>query len=107
MVVINQGYLQLKNTKNPLKDNNGGLITEAPEIEKIMFETFFEANHLLTGNFDEEFYHTINRLYSDIIEDDDLEELENEDQYTKALNRDISIEEIMNSIKNTKCSGKT
>ena len=44
-----------------------------------MFETFFQCRHMLTGDFDDYFYRTVENLYHEVIdlgiEDEDQEKL--------------------------------
>ena len=88
---------------NPLDDGNGGLVTGNEEIEQLLFSTFFEGKHMVEASFDEHFYEETNKLYDDIINEDD----NTENAETEELNSDITAEEIKNSIKNYKSSGKS
>lgn len=94
---------------DPLEDKDGGLITDHQELEDVLFSTFFEGHHLKNEDFDDEFYHTVNRIYSDIMAEN-TEENSNtsfEDPDLQELNREITISEIMECIKITKSSGKS
>ena len=75
---------------DPLMNENYELFTDTLDIEKCLFSVFFEAKHLLTGNFDDVFYREVNNLYEIIIEEDTAEETvtdETEDIYN--LNRNV------------------
>lgn len=87
---------------DPLNDGNGGLLTDHKDMENCLFSVFFEAKHLIDGDFDDEFYTEVNHLYDEII-NQDLEEAtphdENED--INNLNRNVTNNEILKAIKST------
>ena len=91
---------------DPLQNSNGGLITESEEIEQTLFSTFFEGKHLSDEDFDDEFFQTVNGLYGEIIAEVGTDQ-NDEDPCIIDLNREISINEIVDSIKHTKCEGKS
>ena len=84
---------------DPLDNGNNGVFTEPQEIEKCLFSTFFEAKHLIDGNFDDAFYNEINNLYEEII--NDATDPINEDEDVHQINRDVTLEEINKAIKYT------
>lgn len=94
---------------DPLDEINGGLMTDHKEIDKEMFSVFFEAKHLVTENFDDAFYRDVNNIYEDIIEQDVyVGEDPGDDEFeATSLNREITVEEIVEVIKSTPCSGKS
>ena len=90
---------------DPLFDDDGQLLTENDKIDLKLFSVFFEAKHIVTGNFDDAFYHEINDIYDQLIYGVDEEDAaEGHTQETKDLNKSISISEIMKAIKT---SGKS
>ena len=90
---------------DPLKSENGGLITEESEIEEELFSTFFESKHLMSGHFDDRFYDTVLELYEDIKAEN--EEIDLQDNILLRLNEKITIKEIQWAIKRTQCSNKS
>lgn len=93
---------------DPLDDINGGLMTDHEKIDKEMFSVFFEAKHLETENFDDAFYREVNNIYDDIIEQENDADVAPGDEYGAAsLNREITLEEIIEVIKKTPSSGKS
>ena len=89
---------------DPLDDGNKGVITDTKDVEACLFSVFFEAKHLLNGNFDDVFYQEVNNLYEGIIEEDLDEQHDDIDENVYNLNRNITVEEIMKAIK---CTGKS
>ena len=87
---------------DPLDDGNKGVITDPKEIESCLFSVFFEAKHLVNGDFDQVFYREVNDLHEEIMKDGSGEEQqENPSEDVYNLNRNISIDEIMKAIKYT------
>ena len=85
---------------DPLDDGKNGLITDPKEVESCLFSVFFEAKHLVNGDFDDVFYQEVNNLHEEVIKGGDEERQEyNEDIHH--LNRDVTVEEIMKAIKYT------
>ena len=80
---------------DPLKESDGSFLTSPKEIEEKMFETFFQCRHMLTGDFDDYFYRTVENLYHEVI---DLG-IEDEDQ--EKLNSPITQNEIKKAIRST------
>lgn len=90
---------------DPLIDKEGTLLTDAKDIEELMFATFFEGNHLHDGDFDDHFYNETNSLYEDITNkqqavDEDLEDY-------GEINAEITVAEIKAAIKSYQTSGKS
>ena len=48
---------------DPLDDGNKGVITDPKEVESCLFSVFFEAKHLVNGDFDQVFYREVNDLH--------------------------------------------
>ena len=94
---------------DPLKDDNGGIITKNSEIEDKLFSTFFESNHLVSENFDNLFYQEVNRLYDEVKESNFKENSSNKhiSDLQKILNSEVTIKEIKDAIKKTKCNNKS
>ena len=74
---FNQIFKKKKGQKvDPLFNNAGTFLTDAGDIEELLFSTFFEGHHLQDGNFDDHFYNETNRIYKNIIStsnyDDDI-----------------------------------
>ena len=86
---------------DPLKDENGGLVTDNKELEGKMFSTFFQCKHMLNADFDEFFYVTVNQLYNEIKTQASAVEV---DEVQVELNAAISIAEIKKAIKKTDAS---
>ena len=95
---VNQGI-------EPLFGDDGGILTDATDIESKLFSTFFESRHISNGNFDDLFYETINAVYHNI--QDNNYNIENPDEFQQKLNARITIKEIKWAIKNTKCGNKS
>ena len=92
---------------DPLDDNNGGLLSENQELEEVLFSTFFEGHHLNHEDFDNEFFNTVIALYEEIATADATGNNNDETTIQADLNSDITVQEILNCIKNTKYSGKS
>lgn len=90
-----------------LEDGLGGYITNNVEVEKTMFSVFFEAKHLQTENFDEEFYREVNNIYEDIIDQGSVQDDTGDDAADNNLNKMFTVEEILETIKATPSSGKS
>ena len=88
----------------PLFGDDGGILTDAADIESKLFSTFFESRHISNGNFDDMFYETINALYHNIQENN--YNIDNTNEIQQKLNAKITIKEIKWAIKNTKCGKK-
>ena len=56
---------------DPLLNDNNELLTENKDIENCLFSVFFEAQHLINGDFDDTFYQEVNNIYEQIIGDDE------------------------------------
>ena len=89
----------------PLFGDDGGILTDAADIESKLFSTFFESRHISNENFDDTFYETINALY-DKIQDQNFN-IDNPNEIQQKLNAKITIKEIKWAIKNTKCGNKS
>ena len=92
-----------KTTQNidPLLDENEKLQTDKGKIEQCLFSVFFEARHLIDGDFDDNFYQEVNNIYDHIINED----LPNEtNENIQNLNSEIIIQELLKAIKS---SGKS
>ena len=72
--------------------NDGELLTENSDLDKCLFSVFFEAKHLIEGDFDAAFYNEINNIYDQIIMTEGYEDDTSEEQrpHTSDLNREIS-----------------
>ena len=113
-VVFWKKFNQLFKTKtdkqvDPLKDEDGGIITNNSEMEQKLFSTFFESKHLISSNFDDTFYEEVNMLYDEIKNRNYEREIScnNISEMQKELNKKISIREIKNAIKKTKFNNKS
>ena len=87
---------------DPLEDGENSIITEPKAMEECLFSVFFEAKHLIDGDFDEAFYLEVNKLHESIINKNFTQPEQNrwqEDIYN--LNREITNEEISKAIKHT------
>ena len=82
---------------DPLQEPDGSFLTSPEEIEEKLFATFFQCRHMLTGDFDEHFYHTIEDLYLEVKHQD----IEDGDYDQVALNAPITQGEIKKAIKST------
>ena len=89
----------------PLLGEDEEILSEDKDIENKMFATFFEAKHISTGNFDDDFYDATNMIYDNIISNH--YSLDDQTEIQQKLNSEITIKEIKWAIKNTKCSGKS
>ena len=91
----------------PLSNGDGGLTTDSAEVEDTLFATFFEAKHLTDGNFDDEFFITVNNMYDEVHSTEhNINEI-NHEQFYQELNNEITLSEIKKVIKNLNCSGKS
>ena len=88
----------------PLFDKEGSLLTDPEEMEQLMFSTFFEGQHLHEGNFDAYFHQETNRIYNEIISEQQL--IENLD-FCEEINAEISVAEVKAAIKNYNACGKS
>ena len=86
-----------KQKVDPLINEKGELITEIKELDQCLFSAFFEGKHLLEQNFDDVFYHQINNIYSEIIEEEYINV--NTADPIASLNEHITIKEIKKAIK--------
>ena len=94
-----------KHTSNkiePLEDGTNALLTDTADINKHMFEVFFEGKHLENENFNDQFYEEINTLYEEIVNTEYVDLESNID--IAELNQPITIKEIKDAIK---CKGKS
>ena len=80
---------------DPLQDDDGSFLTSPEEIEEKMFETFFQCKHMISGDFDDFFYNTVNNLYEEMKSQSNAVE-----DYTE-LNSPITMNEIKKAIKST------
>ena len=101
--------IQKTNQKvSPLDDGDGGLVTECKEIEDLLFSTFFEGKHMEEESFDDKFYEETNNFYENIMnEETSADDDDDVDENTKDLNADITTDEIVSAVKNSKTSGKS
>ena len=81
----------------PLKEENGNILSNNEEIEETLFETFFKGKHLEIADFDNEFFEEVNKMYEDIINEEPDEE--NTTAYTYDINKELTIAEIQKLIK--------
>lgn len=87
---------------DPLDDGNNGVLTDPKDVESCLFSVFFEAKHLVNGDFDDVFYQETNNLHEEIIKDNSAEEQHgNVTEDLHNLNKNVSVEEIMKAIKYT------
>ena len=56
---------------DPLLNENNELLTDNKDIESCLFSVFFEAKHLINGEFDDVFYQEVNNIYDHLIVDDE------------------------------------
>ena len=87
----------------PLEDSEGNILTSNPEMEKLMFATFFQGKHLQGSEFDNYFYDETNRTYEEILSGG----MNEENVHSLDLNAPITIKEIKSTIKNYDCIGKS
>ena len=90
---------------DPLNGDDGNILTEQTDIEGKLFSTFFESKHLTVGDFDDNFYNTINDMYENIKANQ--YEMQVQDEIQQKLNAGITMKEVKWSIKNTKCGSKS
>ena len=87
---------------DPLDDGAGGVLTDKKDLENCLFTVFFEAKHLVTGNFDDVFYTEVNNLYDEIINAESAGvDQGNGDEDLHNLNRDVTEDEFIKAIKYT------
>lgn len=86
---------------DPLDNGKNGLLTDPKDVESCLFSVFFEAKHLVNGDFDDAFYNEVNKLHEEIIKENDEEHQEYNNEEIHNLNRDVTVEEIMKAIKYT------
>ena len=99
---FNKLFKKKSNNKiDPLLDDDGNLQTDSDRMEQCLFSVFFEARHLVDGNFDDNCYQEVNNIYDRIIAEDLAEPIE---ENVKNLNKDITISELQKAIKS---SGKS
>ena len=91
----------------PLIENNGNIISNNEEIEQNLFTTFFEGKHLENANFDNEFYEEVNRVYDDIVTEDEIPEEDGNEIMDDDLNGEITTTEIKKVIKTYKAGDKS
>lgn len=89
---------------DPLNDENQGIITENSEIEEKLFSTFFESRHLITADFDNNFYETVLDLYEEVKQSSAQMDEENSQA---AVNGHITATELKSAIRKTECSNKS
>ena len=94
--------INTKQTIDPLMDNDGSFLSSTAEIEEKMFNTFFQGDHLKEADFDETFYHEVNRIFDDI-----MKSTEEPGENLKDLNSNITVAEIKAAIKTYHSSGKS
>ena len=94
------------NKVEPQTTEEGSLITEGKGISNIMYSTFFEAKHLKTIRFNEEFCATVNQYYNEAIDIAPNEEIITE-SHNSNLNQAITIQEMESIIKQLNNSGKS
>ena len=88
---------------DPILSETNELLTETKDIEKCMFSVFFEAKHLITGDFDNIFYEEVNNIYNEIMEDADP--IPQNHPFKKCnLYDPITVTEIKKAMK---CNGKS
>lgn len=94
---------------DPLDDEDGGYITDQVEVEETLFSVFFEAKHLTTENFDDGFYREVTNIYEDIMEQMSEQGgvTADDDSHDTSLNKEFTVEEIIQAIKATPSSGKS
>ena len=89
---------------DPLFNNKGDFLTDINDMEELMFATFFEGHHLQDGNFDDYFYNETNRIYNEIINN---QQPSDQLDCAEEINAEITIAEIKAAIKSYKSSGKS
>ena len=89
----------------PLINDKEEILTDFRDIEAKLFSTFFEAKHIVNGNFDEVFYDAVNLIYDDIKANHF--EIEKESNIQQKLNSEITVKEIKWAIKHTKAGSKS
>jgi len=105
------------NSVASLDDGKGGLITDDREKEAMMFNTFFGGKHLDESKFDGPFMDNITDVYENIKAEGFAEEYneslpqpddtKNSEHLLEALNGEITLDEILNSIKSYPINGKS
>ena len=89
---------------DPLINKDGKIVTDNANMEELMFGTFFEGHHLKDANFDDAFYVETNRIYSEIMQGDIVEEIEGP---LKELNSEITVAELKVAIRQYIANGKS
>ena len=89
---------------DPLFNAEGEFLTDTKDIEELMFSTFFEGHHLQDGNFDNYFYEETNRVYNEILQDQ--QNIDNA-EFAADINAEITITEVKAAIKNYNSCGKS
>ena len=89
----------------PLIESNGNIISNNEDIEKNLFATFFEGKHLEMADFDNEFYEEVNRLYENIIEEEEPSGVQGTS--THVLNEEITLAEIRKVMKSYAAGDKS
>ena len=87
---------------SPLEDCKGNILTENEEMEQLLFNTFFECEHMKEASFNEEFFVETNAKFDEI-----MEQVHVETEDSKQLNDSVTKEEIIKNIKAIKSSGKS
>ena len=83
---------------DPLYDNKNQLQTDNSKIESNLFEVFFQAKHLIDGNFDQNFYEEVNNIYDRIINEDVSDQT---DENFCKMNAEITITELKKAMKSS------
>ena len=96
----------------PLKSAEGSIIVKEEEMDEYLFATFFEGKHLQEkgDDFDTNFFNSVNTIYDTILEDQKYPEpasTTTSPNPREELNREISRDEVKNTIRSYKCSGKS
>ena len=92
---------------DPLYDDKLGVITDNPEIEEKLFNTFFQSEHFREADLDENFFEEIRQEYEEIQSQNRTEHYKHGENNPKHnLNTPISLKEIKAAIKHTKASNK-
>ena len=94
------------NSVDPLDDGKGGLITDNQQKEEVLFSTFFGGKHLDENQFDDVFHAEVTKLYEE-EKLNDFVDVGSDELDDDLLNREISMEEIKDTIKNYEIGGKS
>ena len=94
------------NSIEPIKTDDGKILTDNNEIEEVLFDSFFDGKHLREKgvDFDDEFYQQVNEIHDNILDND--ASVSSSNPASEKLNGKILMEELEFCIKSYKTEGK-